>query len=119
MTNTLKMAGQIGLLWGIYEASNWFVTFTGVPVPANVLGIVLLFTLLSLGIVKESFISGAADFLLRHLVFFFVPIAVGLMNWGEVFYNYGVVLLAAIVVSALLPLFGVGFLAQILQKEKK
>ena len=69
------------------------------------------------GIVKESHISLAAEFLLRHLVFFFVPIAVGLMQWGSVFYDYGWVLAAAIVGSTALPLVIVGFMARGLRRR--
>ena len=112
------MICQAALLWLIYWSCSWFVTWTGLPVPANVLGIVVLFSLLFFGVIKEEHISDAASFLLKHLVFFFVPVAVGLMQWGEVFYNYGLVLFAAIVISALLPFFSVGFLAQFLQNRQ-
>ena len=86
------------------------------------LGIIVLFFLLLTGIVKESHISMAAEFLLKHLVFFFVPIAGGLMQWGSVFYDYGWVLAAAIVGSTALPLVIVGFMARALRRatpEKK
>lgn len=66
---------------------------------------------------RQSHISEAANFLLKHLVFFFVPIAVGLMNWGGVFYDYGWVLLAAIVISTALPLLVVGWLAGALRRR--
>jgi Putative effector of murein hydrolase LrgA len=119
MTQTFKFLAQIALLALIYAAAKYFVELTGLPIPANVLGIVILFTLLASGIIKERHVSDAAGFLLKHLVFFFIPIAVGLMTWGEVFYDYGLVLLAAIVISSFLPLLTVGYLVQYLQKGDK
>ena len=116
---TLTLLFQIALLWLIFEACKQIVALTGIPIPANVLGIITLFLLLCLGVIKEKHIAEAAGFLLKHLVFFFVPIAVGLMQWGEVFYNYGWVLLAAIGISALLPLLGVGYFIQCLQRDGK
>ena len=118
MNTLLRIIWQTALLFAIYQGSLWVVQATGIPVPANVLGIVVLFCLLLSGVIKEEHVSEAATFLLKHLVFFFVPVAVALMNWGEVFYQYGWVLLAAIVISALLPLAFVGRLAQYLQKRK-
>lgn len=118
MTQTFKVICQAALLCLIYWTCHWFVILTGLPVPANVLGIVVLFSLLFFDVIKEEHISEAAGFLLKHLVFFFVPVAVGLMEWGGVFYDYGFVLLAAIVVSSLLPLAVVGFLSQFLQKRQ-
>lgn len=117
MTQTLKLLWQTGILAGFAWAADWLARTLALPIPGNVLGIVALFALLCTGLVKESWISGAASFLLGHLVFFFVPIAVGLMNWGGVFYDYGWVLLAAIVLSTALPLFIVGYLAGALRRR--
>ena len=112
MTETLKALGQLAILWVIYAASTWLAKATGLPIPGNVLGVLLLFALLCLGVLKLEQVQLAADFLLKHLVFFFAAVAVGLMEWGSVFYDYGLILLAAIVLSAVLPLLAVGLLAQ-------
>ena len=117
MTQTLKALGQLAILWAIYWASKWFVTNTGLPIPATVVGVIALFLLLLSGLIKLEHVQDAADFLLKHLVFFFVCIAVGLMEWGRVFYDYGLVLLLAIVISSIVPLFAVGFLTQFLHKK--
>lgn len=118
MRQTWKLIWQTALLAACYWACELFVRVTGLPVPGNVLGIIVLFILLCSGVIKESWISEAATFLLKHLVFFFVPIAVGLMNWWGVFYEYGWVLLAAILISSLLPLLTVGWLCALLQKRR-
>jgi holin-like protein len=118
VTQTLKALGQLALLWAVYLGSNWLVTVTGLPIPGNVVGVLVLFTLLALGVVKLAQVELAADFLLKHLVFFFVPIAVGLMEWGEVFYDYGLILAAAILASAVLPLLAVGGLSQLLHRRQ-
>ena len=113
----LKYLGQLGILWGIYAIGKWLTEALALPVPANVVGVVLLFALLCLGVVKLEYVAETADFLLRHLVFFFIPIAVGLMDWGGVFYQYGFVLLAAVAVSSALPLFAVGFMTLFLHRR--
>ena len=112
MTETLKALGQLAILWVIYAASTWLAKASGLPIPGNVLGVLLLFALLCLGVLKLEQVQLAADFLLKHLVFFFAAVAVGLMEWGSVFYDYGLILLLAIVLSAVLPLLTVGLLAQ-------
>ena len=122
MRTTWKLLWQTALLTAIFGGCDQITRLTGIPIPGNVLGIIVLFVLLLTGIIKESHISLAAEFLLRHLVFFFVPIAVGLMQWGSVFYDYGWVLAAAIVGSTALPLVIVGFMAKALHRatpEKK
>ncbi len=110
---------QAAILWAIYRASCWFVEATGLPLPGNVVGVVALFALLCLGVLKLEHLSDAADFLLRHLVFFFIPITVGLMEWGAVFREYWLVLLVAVLVSSLAPFWLVGFVTQWLHRRGK
>lgn len=113
----LQLLGQGVLLWLVYWLGNQLSLVSGLPIPGNVFGMVLLFLLLLTGIVKLHYIQDAADFLLKHMLFLFVPIAVGLMNWGPVFYEYGIILALALIAGAVLPLFTVGVLVQALRKE--
>ena len=117
MRQTWRLLWQAVVLAAIAWLADYAVTVLDLPVPGNVLGIMVLFLLLSAGVVKERWISEAASFLLRHLVFFFIPVAVGLMNWGAVFYDYGWVLLGAIVGSTALPLLVTGWLAGALRRK--
>lgn len=119
MKETWKFLWQMAFLMALFLASNWLVGFTGLPMPGNVLGIIVLFLLLLTGVVKEEHISTAANFLLKHMVFFFVPVAVGLMQWGGVFYDYGWILLAAVVIGAILPLLAVGLLGRALRRRTR
>ena len=115
-----RLAGQLILIWFIYWASNAFADFSGLPIPGNVIGVILLFGLLSARIVRLEHIVEGADFLLKHLVFFFIPLTVSLMNCGHIFYDYGIVLAAAIVISTILSFWTVGYLTELfIKKEKK
>jgi holin-like protein len=121
LQNILKLIGQVFLLWMIYYASTWIVEFLHLPLPGSVLGMLLLFALLSAGILKEEWLSLGANPLLKHLSFFFIPIAVGLMDWGELFTQKGHLLFLPLVISALVALVATGGIVQILAKspEKK
>lgn len=119
MKKKVQFLGQLALLSLIYIVGNKVVLLTGLPVPGNVVGVVLLYALLNLGLVRLEYVQEAADFLLRHLVFFFIPVAVDLMNWGGLFYQYGLVLALAIIVSTILTFLGTGYIAQWLQREEK
>jgi holin-like protein len=112
----LQFLGQVALLTGIYLLGNKIAALAHLPIPGNVVGVVLLYVLLNAGLVPLEYVQDAADFLLRHLVFFFIPVAVDLMNWGGIFYRYGLALALAILVSTILTFLGTGYLAQRLQK---
>ena len=114
----LKFLGQLGVLWGIYLISDCLATLAALPVPPNVLGVVILFCLLCLGVIKVEHVEGMADFLLRHLVFFFIPIVAGLMEWGAMFREHGLALTFAIVASSLAAHFACLWLTRTLHREQ-
>ena len=119
MLQGMKLLFQTALLVLIYYTCSWLVSWLHLPIPPNVLGIVVLFTLLCMGIIKEEHIQEAAAFFLKHLVFFFVAVAVALINLGAIFSQYGVVLVVALLVSSALPLYVVGKMMQKFMKEKE
>ena len=119
MNQTVKVLCQIALLSAIYLLCKGFVAATALPIPANVLGILVLFFLLLSGVIKESHIQEAASFLLKHLVFFFIPVAAGLMDWFGVFFDYGFVLLVALLVGFILPLYVVSAMMRAVERNTK
>ncbi len=119
MIKILSFTVQVILLWVISWLGNQIAQLSGLPIPGSVVGMILLFGLLCCGIIKLQHIQVAADFLLKHLTFCFIPIAVGLMNWGSLFYDNALILGLAIIISASLAFLTVGFLTQWLQRGNK
>lgn len=109
---------QTGLLCLIAEVSKHLAQASGLPVPGNVLGVVLLFFLLLSGVIKLRHVERAADFFVRHLVFFFIPMVVGLMNYGWMFTEYGLTLCWVVPLTIAVPFLAAGRLAQGLHKRK-
>lgn len=116
MRNSLKVVGQIVILWVIYYICTWVVKFLHLPIPGSVLGMISLFALLSSGVLKEEWLSAATNPLLKHLSFFFIPIAVELMEWGDLLIQNGFLLVLPLVVSALVALLTTGGIVQLLTK---
>jgi holin-like protein len=112
-TTFVTLAGQVGLFWAIFAVSNVVVTRLHLRVPANIVGMLLLFALLCTGIVEERWVSPAAGVLTRHLAFFFIPVAVGLMDCGGLLWPVGHWLLLAIVVSSVAGMVVSGGLIQL------
>src|SRR5215468_2465286 len=112
-TTLVTLAGQVGLLGAIFAVSNLVVTRLHLRVPANIVGMLLLFALLCTGIVKERWVSPAAGVLTRHLAFFFIPVAVGLMDCGGQLWPVAHWLLLAIVVSSVAGMAVSGGLIQL------
>lgn len=114
LQNLLKIGGQLSLLWLIYYLSTLGVETFHLPIPGSVLGMIALFILLSTGIIKEQWLSTVANPLLKHLSFFFIPIAVGLMEWGDLFLEKGYLLFLPLVISTIVALVATGGVVQFL-----
>jgi holin-like protein len=110
---------QAAFLWLLYWLGNKITLLLNLPIPGNVMGMVLLFGLLAGGIVRTEHIQVASGFLLKHLAFFFIPIAVGLMNWWDLFARHSLVLTLAVVISAVSALVSVALIAQLAGRSGK
>jgi len=111
-TRICRLAVQIAFLYLAFLAGDWLVTRFHAPVPGSVIGMLIVFALLALGLVKETWIQDGAGLLTKHLAFFFIPIAVGLMEWGNLFRELGSWLALALVASTLTAITTVGHLVQ-------
>src|SRR5690625_3440003 len=90
---------QLFILWIINELGNFLVKWLSLPLPGNVLGMIILFVLLLTGVIKLDWIDRASSFLLKHLVFFFIPITVGIMTLGSVFLQHGILIIIILIIS--------------------
>lgn len=116
--NVIKFISQLFILWFLYIASEWIVEWLDLPIPGNVLGMMLLFGLLLTGVIKLEWIDEASSFLLKHLLFFFIPITVGLMTLGSIFIQNGISLIVILIVSSAIGMVVTGALSQLLAKKK-
>jgi len=82
------------------------------PLPGNLLGMLLLLGLIASGVVPLRWVEGSAALLIRHLGFFFVPITVGLMGAGELFASNGTAILTILIVSAAMGIGAAGLSSQ-------
>ena len=81
----------------------------GLPLPGPVIGMVLLLPALRWPSVREP-VAACAEFLLSHLSLLFVPVGVGVMTHLSLVSQYGLRMLAVVVLSTLAGL-GVTVLA--------
>ena len=108
----LRLPLQSALLYGVFWLGSWLVEALRLPLPANLVGLCLLLGLLWAGLVKPSHLDVVSGLVSKHLSFFFVPFAVGLMAWGDLLVSHGLVLGVALLASAALGIGLAGLVAQ-------
>lgn len=109
----LRVLAQLAGFWAVSELGYAIVRQLGIPLPGNLVGMVILLALLASGIVRPAWVEPAATLLLRHLGFFFVPIAVGLMTIGDLLRAQGIPLLLVVLASAGIGIAASGFVTQV------
>jgi holin-like protein len=104
---------QIPILFGIWWIADFAVKAAHLPVPGGVAGLFLLWGLLGSGLLPVRWIRGGAKHLLDHLLLFFVPPMLALINHPELLGWMGLKLLLAIVVGVPLVMGGTALVVEL------
>ncbi|MCP3740936.1 CidA/LrgA family protein [Rossellomorea sp. BNER] len=110
---------QLLLLCLLYEVGNGLVALFHLPIPGNIIGMLILFIFLVTGIVKLEWIFDVSNFLLKHLAFFFVPFAVGVMAFGDLFLQNGWTIVLLLLISIFIGMIFTGLTAQLVMKGRE
>jgi holin-like protein len=95
----------IFILWIAKVAGTYLATHYAIAIPGPVIGMLLVFTILTmLGRIPKALAHAAAP-LLNHMNLLFIPAAVGLMTLGTLLSEAGVGIAAAIILSTVTGLW--------------
>lgn len=83
----MKILYQAGILAALCWSCHIVEAILPFSFPASVIGMLLLFALLALGVLKREQIGELSDFLLSNMAFFFIPAGVSIMNYFEILKN--------------------------------
>lgn len=93
------------------------------PVPATVLGLIILFLALATKIIKLEHVRDTADFIVDNLSIFFVVPTVGIMLYFELLGNQLIQIVVPLLASILLGMFAAGktteLVIRIIEKKSK
>lgn len=113
----LIMFSQICFLFVFQIIGSLISGMLKLPIPGSILGLVLLFILLQLKIVKISWVDIGAKWLLADMVLFFVPSAVGIIQYKNILELQGIKIMLVIVLSTIFVMAFTGLSAEILTKR--
>ena len=115
----MKLFREAIIIFGIYLLGVLITDITGVPIPGNVIGMVILFLLLYLKVIKVEQISTISNFFLEHLAFFFIPAGVGLISSFSVIKNIWLQLLIVCFVTTAITMICTGLVVQKISNKKE
>jgi holin-like protein len=112
MKTVLKGLTQISLLCALALISNYMSTRFSLPLPGSIIGLVLLFFLLQFNILRMEWIELGANLLLAELLLFFIPSAVGIIQYQSLLLTNGIQILTVVIVGTILIMASSGLIAK-------
>jgi len=88
------------------------------PIPGSVIGLILLFIGLQIGLIKIEMIEELCEFLLSNMSFFFIPAGVGLMTAFGVLKGKWIPFIIIVVFSTCLVWIVTAFVVKLLRKGR-
>ena len=115
----LKMLKAFLYIFLFLALGELIVYFIDIPIPGNILGMILIFVALKLKLIKLETVKPASDKLIKYMVLFFVPFGVGLMSYFDFIKSYWIVLSVAAGLSTLITLYVTAIVQQKLEKDDR
>jgi holin-like protein len=106
------MLGLLILLL-FYAAGAAVHHYLHVPLPGNVIGMLLLLAALALKLIKIQWVEKAATILLKHMMLFFAPLIVGTLAMTKLLAAYWLPLVAVTVLSTVITLVATAAVASL------
>jgi holin-like protein len=107
---------QFSIILSIYFLGELIQKISGLPIPGNVIGMLILFFGLYTGIIKLETIGKISDFLLENLAFFFLPAGVSLMTSFGLLEGKWTSILEISLISTLIVLVVTGLTVEFVQR---
>lgn len=108
----VKLVLQLALILLITYIGTEVQKLLHIPLAGSIVGLILFFLLLQFKIIPESWIDVVANFLLKTMVFFFIPSVVGIMDVAsDITLNY-VLFFIVIIIGTCVVALSSGFIAE-------
>ncbi|MBD8976319.1 CidA/LrgA family protein [Veillonella magna] len=98
---------------------NMITELLHLPLPGTLVGMILLFVLLLTGVVKLEWFEQGAAVLIGELLLFFIPSAIGIIQYSQLFGSTGAMLLGVIVTSIITLLASVTVITLSIMKLRR
>ena len=108
----VKLVLQLALILLITYIGTEVQKLLHIPLAGSIVGLILFFLLLQFKIIPESWIDVGANFLLKTMVFFFIPSVVGIMDVASnITMNY-ILFFIVIIIGTCLVALSSGYIAE-------
>ncbi|KSB19784.1 LrgA [Salmonella enterica subsp. enterica serovar Hillingdon] len=102
----LQVPVQVLLYAGLFIFSQYLVSWLHLPLPANLVGMVLMLALIVCRIIPLSWVRAGARWLLAEMLLFFVPAVVAVVNYAHLLRGGRLALFSSVIAISTLMVLG-------------
>lgn len=117
--NIVRIIIQIAILFGFSFLGNLVHVYLHIPLPGSIIGLLLLFLVLSLNVFSVKWIEKGAGLLLAFLPLLFVPTLVGIIKYPELFTGKGILVILVVVISTIITMIAAGKASEVTGNKMK
>lgn len=115
----MRIPLQLALILSICLLGELLHQLLNIPIPGNILGMLILLLLLCCKIIKPEHIKETSDFFLKHLAFFFLPASVSIILVYKTLQSKAIILFALCIFTTWITLGVTGRLTQFFIKRQR
>ncbi|MGO2369344.1 MAG: CidA/LrgA family protein [Serratia sp. (in: enterobacteria)] len=119
LTLCWKYLRAIALIYLCLFIGNALAAVLPIAIPGSIIGMLLLFALLSTQIMPAKWVKPGCHLLIRYMVLLFVPIGVGVMKYYDQIIEHLGPLVISCAVSTLMVLVVVGYTSHYFHRERR
>ncbi|WP_301109809.1 CidA/LrgA family protein [Sporosarcina sp.] len=113
----VKILIQVAFLYMIFLLGEFLRSALSIPLPGSIIGLLILWALLSFRIVRLEWVEKGAYVFLSTLPLYLIPATVGVMNYGHVFKGKGILLVVITIVSTFITMATASWVSQAVGKR--
>lgn len=117
--NILSILGELSLILSILLVSQGLQIHFNLPVPATIIGMVILILMLSFSIIKLKWIENITELLLGNLSILFIPAGVGIMKEFHFLQGYILPVLFILTITTIIIILVTGYTVEFFIKLKR
>ncbi|MEW9122843.1 MAG: CidA/LrgA family protein [Thermotaleaceae bacterium] len=114
----MNLVKQFGILFLLLFLGDSITYMLNIPIPGNILGMLLLTVALITKVIKLEDVEDAAKLFLDHLPVFFIPSSVGIMLYFGLIRNQLAGILVPTILSIIIGLYVTGKVADLFANKK-
>lgn len=108
---------QVGFLYILFLMGGYLRTKLSIPLPGSIIGLLVLWALLSLKLIPLRWVERGGYVFLSTLPLYLIPATVGVMDYGHVFVGKGSLLIGITIGSTFITMVVASLVSQFIAKR--